>query len=94
MDARDHSTQLTNPHDREFPTANVEEITTWTDYWIANEMPEPQVVLAFYVADIEQEGAQILVKLPEIDMMSYARGVGALVPDEEAEDEGWDGGSY
>jgi len=77
VEMRDDITQLTNTHGSEFP--KVEASTTWTDYWVQNEMPEP----------LFQQN-QIVVKLPEIDTMSYARGVGALVHDEEAEDEGWD----
>lgn len=84
MDPTDYSTST---HNNELSTAKVE---TWTDYWVANEMPQLQVVISFYIANIEQEGTPIVDKLPEIDMMSYARGVGALVRDEETEDEGWD----
>jgi hypothetical protein len=44
MDMRDDSTQLTNTHGGGFPMAKVEVSTAWTDYWVANEMPEPLVV--------------------------------------------------
>ena len=44
MDTRDDSTQSTNTHGSEFPIAEVEASTMWTDYWVANEMPEPLVV--------------------------------------------------
>jgi hypothetical protein len=42
MDMKDDSTQLTKTHGSEFQMAKVE---SWTDYWVANEMPEPLVVL-------------------------------------------------
>jgi hypothetical protein len=44
MGMGEDSTQLTNTHGSEFPMAKVEVSTTWTDYWVANEMPEPLVV--------------------------------------------------
>jgi hypothetical protein len=86
---QEHSTELTDTRGEEIQKAGVETSAPWTDYWIAYEILHPPFVvpLRFLLLVLTyQRDDSTTNKLPEIDRLAYAQGVGAVTRDYEEED--------